>query len=163
MNKYIGISEDRLHHILSVAKECYEIAKSEGFNENFCRKMFMIGWNHDIGYEFSKTQIEHPKISSELIHQLLCFKTIYDTTIPPKTNHAIYYHGQLPDESLLFNDEWRILNIADLTIDSKGNKVGIRKRLEDIKNRYGKHSNQYIMASELAVKIGLIDNKSGQK
>lgn len=156
MSEYIGISENKLHHILSVARECYRIAKEEGFNEDFCRKMFMIGWNHDVGYEFSKKSKGHSKISSELIYQMICFKEIYDTPISSKTNHAIYYHGQLPDESLLFNDEWRILNIADLTIDSKGNKVSIDNRLNDIQSRYGKDSEQYNMILDIANKIGLI-------
>ena len=45
VNNYIGISEDRLHHMLGVARECYKLAQDMGYNEDFCRRMFMIGWN----------------------------------------------------------------------------------------------------------------------
>ena len=159
-NEYIGISEDRLHHILGVARKCYKIAKAEMRSEDFCRKMFMIGWMHDIGYEFSKVQEEHPHISSELLHQLVCGNTIYDTSGSTKTNHAIYYHGTYPNEDLQSNDEWRILNIADLSIDSKGNDVGVIARLSEIKARYGEHSNQYLTASDIAVRIGIIDRNT---
>ena len=155
MDKYIGISEERLHHILNVARECYKIAKSEGFHEDFCRKMFMIGWNHDVGYEFSVTQEEHPKISSEMIHQMVGINNVYDVLISKKANDAIYYHGKCPDESLKRVNEWRILNIADMTIDSKGNKVTVSQRLDDIKNRYGEDSDQYLTAYDIACQIGL--------
>ena len=158
MNNYIGISEDRLHHILGVARESYQIAKDKGYDEVFCKKMFMIGWNHDVGYEFAKEQTEHPQISSEMVHSLVCINKIYDTPISTKTNHAINYHGCYPDKSIKDNKEWIILNIADLTIDSKGNKVDIMQRLEDIKNRYG--SNQYLTACDIAVQVGLIDRNS---
>ena len=43
---YIGISENRLHHILGVARKAYKIAKDMGKDENFCRKCFMLGWIH---------------------------------------------------------------------------------------------------------------------
>ena len=155
-DKYIGISDDRLHHILGVARKCYKIAKEEGFDEDFCRKMFMIGWNHDVGYEFSKIQTEHPKISSVLLHQMMYFKTINDISVPLKTNYAIYYHGKIPDESIMFNDEWRILNIADMTIDSKGNEVSVDKRLEEIKERYKEDSKQYTDAINICKELKLI-------
>ena len=69
MDKYIGISEDRLHHIIGVARKAYQLAKSMDCDEDFARKMFMVGWVHDVGYEFSKEQAEHPGISSEMLHQ----------------------------------------------------------------------------------------------
>ncbi len=39
----IGISEDRLHHIIGVARKAYSIAKEMGYDENFARRMWMIG------------------------------------------------------------------------------------------------------------------------
>ena len=59
MGKYIGISDNRLRHSIGVARKAYQIAKDMGKDEDFCRKMFMLGYIHDIGYEFSKTQSEH--------------------------------------------------------------------------------------------------------
>ena len=55
---------------------------------------------------------------------------------------------------------WKILNIADMTIDSKGNKVDVMQRLEDIKLRYGEYSNQYLTACDVAVQVGLVDRNS---
>lgn len=48
------IDNNRLQHIIGVARKCYSIAKSHGHNEDFCKKMFMLGWCHDIGYEFDR-------------------------------------------------------------------------------------------------------------
>ena len=64
---YIGISENRIHHILGVARKAYKIAKDMGFEEDFCRRCFMLGWIHDVGYEFAEKQSEHPDISAEML------------------------------------------------------------------------------------------------
>ncbi len=155
MDDYIGISEDRLHHIIGVARKAYQIAKDMGCDEEFARKMFMIGWVHDVGYEFSKEQSEHPKISSEMLHQLVCSNKTYDTSVSLKTNHAIYYHGLYPDEALGYNLEWKIINMADMQVDSKGKEVDVMDRLNDIKERYGKYSDQYLTACDICYRIGL--------
>ncbi len=152
---FIGISEDRLHHMIGVARKAYKIAKDMGCDENFARKMFMVGWIHDVGYEFSENWSDHPKVSSELFHQLVCCYEIYDTPVSLKTNHAIYYHGLYPDESIELNLEWKIINMADMLIDSKGNEVTVSQRLKDIKNRYGEHSDQYLTACDICYRIGL--------
>lgn len=145
---YIGISDDRLHHIIGVARECYNIAKSYDKDEDFCRKMFLIGYLHDVGYEFSTTQAEHPDISEKIL-MLLGFQN--DKI--GEALHAIKYHGRYTKHSTL---EWKILNIADMTINSKGNKVTVYERLEDIKSRYGEHSDQYLTAYDIASQVGLI-------
>jgi len=155
MSEYIGISENKLHHILGVARKCYKIAKEEGYDEDFCRKMFMIGWNHDVGYEFAKTPKEHPEISSEMIHQMIYVNDTYDMRISLKTDYAIYYHGKYPNEDIEKNAEWRILNLADMQVDSKGNEVNVIDRLNDIKERYGEHSDQYLTSCDICYRIGL--------
>jgi len=156
MNEYIGISEDKLHHILGVARKAYKIAKDMGCTEDFARKMFMIGWVHDVGYEFSKEASDHPRISSGLVHQLICSRQVYDMQMSLKTNYAIFYHGAFPDESLINNIEWRIINMADMMIDSKGNEVTVKERLSEIKARYGEDSDQYIVANKICRILGLI-------
>ena len=80
MEDYIGISEDRLHHILGVARKAYKIAKEEGFDEDFARKMFMIGWLHDIGYEFSKEPDNHAEESVNLLLGILDDIQYFETT-----------------------------------------------------------------------------------
>lgn len=145
MLKNIGISNDRLFHILSVARKCYEIAKKEGFKEDFCRKMWLIGWLHDIGYEFTTEKEKHPDISVELM-QNLCID-ISDINI-----NAIKYHGKYPEK---ITDEWRILNMTDMLIDSKGNDVGVMARLEDIEYRFGRYSDIYLTACDVTYLCGL--------
>lgn len=100
MQEYVGVTEDRLHHILGVARKAYKIAKELGYDEDFCRKMFMIGWIHDIGYEFSKNQTDHPSVSFDLVCRLVCADNSYDIPISPSTIHAISRHGMYPSEGV---------------------------------------------------------------
>ena len=90
----------------------------------------MLGYVHDIGYQFG-TNENHNVIGGNML----------------KNNNykywqEVYYHG-VPDSKYksLYLD---ILNTADMMIDKYGNDVGFDKRLEDIKTRYGKDSIQYI-------------------
>lgn len=154
MCEYISISENRLHHILGVARECYSIAKTKGYDENFCKRMFMIGWIHDVGYEFSKSQSEHPTVSEELLKLI---NVTNNTKESSKVLHSIGKHGLYTKTK---SAEWVILNMADMTIDSKGNKVGVMQRFEDIKNNYGEFSNQYLTACDICIQIGLIDKNT---
>ena len=168
IDKYIGISEDRLHHILGVARKCYQIAKDMGKDENFCRKMFMIGWCHDVGYEFSKSQSDHPDVGAEMYRNMTNgnFGPIdeFDFAKMPisarQSYDAIKKHGKYTEDK---TDEWKILNIADMTIDSKGNDVDVMDRLDDIKSRYGEHSDQYLTACDICIQIGLVDRNSMER
>ena len=146
---YIGISEDRLHHILGVARKSYSIAKEMNFDESFCRRMFMLGWMHDIGYEFSKTQSEHPDISSEL---LLALGDALSDKLWADAVSAIKSHGRYTENETI---EWKILNMADMQVDSKGKEVTVSQRLDDIKDRYGEYSDQYLTACDICYRIGL--------
>ena len=162
MSKYIGISENKLKHSIGVARKCYQIAKNEGFDEIFCRKMFMIGWCHDVGYEFSETHSEHPDISAEMFSCMISddtvsyvdadHKEVSDT--PHKTYNAIKEHGIYTENK---TDEWRILNMADMQINHKGKEVDVVTRLNGIKNRYGEHSEQYLTACDICYQIGLTE------
>ena len=150
------ISDDRIHHILAVARRCYDISKEAGCSEYFARKMFMIGYLHDVGYEFSEIQGEQKDISCDLILSL--------GEIDKKVIHAIKNHGKNVENSL----ESQILNQANLEIDHKGRFVGCQKRLEDMKKRYGEDSTQYIDSYKLALKLKLIkgdfyENKESER
>ncbi len=146
----IGISEYRLHHILGVARKAYAIAKLRGHNEDFARKMFMIGWCHDVGYEFSKERSEHPNKSATMI--MLLNDSCVSSDLRQKSVSAVKYHGKYIKEE---TEEWRILNIADLLIDYDGKEVDVHKRLEGIKERYGEYSDQYLNACEISYRVGL--------
>lgn len=148
--KFIGISENRLHHILDVARKAYKIAKDMGFEEDFCRRCFMLGWIHDVGYEFAENQSEHPDISAKML--LLINEDTVASDLKKPFYKAIKEHGKYPSE---MTEEYRILNMEDMLVDSKGNEVTVSQRLEDIKNRYGEHSIQYLTACDICYRIGL--------
>ena len=148
---FIGISEDRLHHCLGVARKCYALAKSEDFPEEFCRRMFTIGWNHDIGYEFAIDKAEHPVVSEALLKSIGMANDSRDSS---KTLHAIRLHGR---NATVKSSEWRILNMADMLIDSKGNEVTASQRLKDIATRFGEDSREFKQATELCELLQLVE------
>ncbi len=165
---FIGISEDRLHHIMGVARKAYKIAKDMGYDERFCRRCFMLGWIHDIGYEFSEKHSEHPYVSEDLLRTLGdAFGVI--TEFPRDKNGAISSSAPYNQEWVnalsavrdhgLYTEnetaEWKILNMADMQVDGNGKEVTVSQRLEDIKNRYGEHSDQYLTACDICYRIGL--------
>jgi len=87
-----------------------EIGKECNLNDNELQDLFVLGFNHDIGYEYGNNS-DHEHIGGE------------------------------------------ILNKADMQIDKYGDDVGYTKRLEDIKNRYGKNSVTYKNAEILVSKL----------
>ena len=130
------MDKDRLNHSLAVANKMVEIGKDLNLKESDLQDLFVLGYNHDIGYEFCTDNLKHNIIGGELL----------------KNNgykywKEVYYHGN-PDaeyKSLFL----KILNMADMKIDKYGNDVGYEKRLEDIKARYGEDSIQYINANKV--------------
>jgi len=130
------MDNDRLKHSIAVARKMVEIAKIKGMLADEIEICFIIGYNHDIGYEYAKNGINHNKIGGEILKK-----------IGFKYWKEIYYHG-------ISNSEYHskyldILNQADMQIDRYGNDVGYTKRLEDKKNRYGQQSSIYKNCEEL--------------
>lgn len=124
------MDNDRLKHSYAVAKRMMEIAKEYNLSEEDIKNCFLIGLNHDIGYEFATNGIDHNKIGGQLLK---------DNRF--KYWQEVYYHGDIDcTYDSIFLD---ILNKADMQIDKYGNDVGYDKRLEDIKDRYGKDSITY--------------------
>ncbi|MBR4110493.1 MAG: HD domain-containing protein [Clostridia bacterium] len=126
----------RLNHSFAVANKMIEIGKKFKLGESELQDLFILGYNHDIGYEFSIDKTEHNIIGGQIL----------------KNNgykywKEVYYHGNPNAE---YNSLFlKILNMADMQIDKYGNDVGFDKRLEDIKNRYGEDSIQYINAKSV--------------
>ena len=147
---YIGISDDRLRHILGVARKAYKIAKEMGKTEDFSRKMFMLGWCHDVGYEFSETQEQHAAESAKML--LLLEDSCVVSDLQKNAYKAIKNHGLYTSE---MTDEYKILCMADMQVDSKGNEVDVATRLESIKERYGEYSDQYLTSCDVCYSIGL--------
>lgn len=121
---------DRIKHSLSVANKMVEIGKNLNLKESDLQDLFILGYNHDIGYDFCSDKKEHNILGGEIL----------------KNNgykywKEVYYHGNPNSE---YQSQFlKILNMADMQIDKYGNDVGYEKRLEDIKNRYGEDSIQY--------------------
>lgn len=121
---------DRLKHSIAVARKMVEIAKKFNLNEEEIKNCFIIGYNHDVGYEFTINGINHNIIGGELLKNSNF-----------KYWREIYYHGEINNEyQSIYLD---ILNQADMQIYKYGNDVGYDKRLEDVMNRYGEDSEVY--------------------
>lgn len=140
----IGISNNKTQHSLAVAKKMKKMAESMlPPPKETCQDMFLLGYLHDIGYEFVDKPEEHAKIGGELLRSQ-----------GYKYWKEVYCHGD-PNTDYS-SDALTLLNIADLSVDAQGRDVGVEARLEDIKNRYGEDSKQFLEAEMLAKKIGLI-------
>ncbi len=136
------IGDNRAKHIMSVASMCYTIAKEKGLEELDCKKAFMVGYLHDVGYAFSKYNKEHPTVGCELLE--LC------GDISDEILNAIKYHGT-PDTNQ--TTLLQILNEADMQVNGLGEVVSICERIEDIGNRYGIQSSEYLNACKIANQI----------
>ena len=124
------MDNDRLKHSYAVANKMVELGKEKGLTDEQLQELFLLGYVHDIGYQFG-TNDNHNVIGGNMLK---------DNNY--KYWQEVYYHG-VPDSKYksLYLD---ILNTADMMIDKYGNDVCFDKRLEDIKKRYGKDSIQYI-------------------
>lgn len=120
---------DRMKHSLAVARKMVEIGNKLELNKEQLHELFILGFNHDIGYEFG-TNESHNIIGGNMLKN-----SGY------KYWQEVYYHGN-PEAGYnsLYLD---ILNEADMKINKYGEDVGYEKRLEDIRNRYGSDAVQY--------------------
>lgn len=73
---------DRLKHSLAVARKMVEIAKLNKLSDIEIKNCFVIGYNHDIGYQFVEDGVNHNKIAGEILKQT-GFKYWKE----------VYYHG----------------------------------------------------------------------
>lgn len=129
------IDNDRLNHSIAVSRKMVEIGKSYNLNEEQLQELFVLGYNHDIGYEYGDNE-KHRIVGGNILKE-----SNY------KYWKEVYYHGEINCEyHSLYLD---ILNKADMQINKYGKDVGYEKRLEDIKLRYGEDSNIYKKAKIL--------------
>lgn len=126
---------DRMKHSLAVAEKMMELGKEKQLSEKELQDLFILGINHDIGYEFGNRE-NHNTVGGNIL----------------KNNgykywQEVYWHGNSKAEyNSIYLD---ILNEADLSINRYGEDVGHEKRLEDIKNKYGIDSIQYSNSLEI--------------
>ena len=130
------MDNDRLKHSISVGRKMVEIGKELNLPNNELKELFLLGYNHDIGYEFVEKGVNHNTVGGNILKE-----NGY------KYWQEVYNHGELNSDykSLYLS----ILNKADMQIDKYGNDVGYDKRLEDIRSRYGSDSMVYKKAEQL--------------
>lgn len=127
---------DRLLHSIGVARKMVKIAKEKKLSLEQQQELFILGFNHDIGYEYPSETEEHQVLGANLLKSQ-----------GYKYWQEVYYHG-IPDveyESLYL----LILNQADMQVDKYGTEVGYERRLNDIKYRYGDKSPVYLNSKKL--------------
>ena len=133
------LDEDRLKHSLAVARKMVEIGKLYNMDEKQLKELFILGVNHDIGYEFGDNS-NHNEIGGNILKE-----NGY------KYWKEVYYHGKI---NTSFSSQYLdILNMADMQINKYGEDVGFEERLKDIKNRYGEDSLTYKNAEILVKNI----------
>lgn len=131
------ITEDRLHHIIGVARKAYKVAKKLGANEDFAREMFTLGWNHDIGYEFDPST-----------HESVGYVMLKNWTY----SEYIKTHGKVSD-NITYDLIWFIINYADMTTSPTGTDVTLDERLVEIAGRYGTEHIWYIESKAICDKL----------
>lgn len=137
MKKILG----RLKHSFRVAEKMKQaIENNPQLCDSTAEEMFLLGFLHDIGYNFVAKQEEHENEAGELLR-----KEDY------KFWKDVYYHGTPASEYK--SPELELLNWADMTVNQKGCDVTPEERLEDIARRYGIESIQYINAALLKEEI----------
>lgn len=158
------IDDNRLRHIYAVACRCREIAREMGEPEDFQQQMFLLGWLHDVGYEFSEN----------LSHGYVAYKMLEDSRLLHagygyKYKNEIRLHG-LPMDATernhdIFGNPYSkpfkskaldILNMADLQTAPNGARVTAQERLEIASFDYGRQSLQYTNMYKLCKELELI-------
>lgn len=129
------MTNERANHTWAVARKMVEIGKEKNLSEEEQEDLFVLGINHDIGYQFGNN--ENPnELGAEFLKE-----NGY------KYWKEVYYHGKPNTEySSMYLD---ILNEADMKINKEGQEVSYEERLDDIADRYGKESIQYQNAKKV--------------
>ena len=145
------ITKDRVEHSVWVAKRCREIARERGLEGSMQEEMFLLGWLHDTGYEFTTAEYHH-RTGGEMAR-----RTGF------RYWREIRVHGfpkGHPQRQILGRDYCSealdILNEADLTTLPDGRRCTARERLDELKTRgYAEDSEKYRNAETLAAELGL--------
>lgn len=139
------ITDERMKHMLGVARQCYSLAKEQGCTEAVSRDFFLMGLLHDIGYEFTDEQEKHAQIGYEMLEHVI-------GSSPYSYINIIESIGRHGDSTYkLENTPLRlaILNRADMTTDNAGNPCTVDEKLREIAEHHGINSFEYKRAMEL--------------
>ena len=127
---------NRAIHSLSVAKL---MAKFSHLINRHPEDMFLLGYIHDIGYAIGGENSNHNLYGGKLLMQ---------NNYP--YSKEILNHGIITDYN---SDELTLLNICDMSVNSKGEIVTFENRKKDIAERYGINSKEIQKFDALRTKI----------
>lgn len=133
------ITEDKIAHCKAVAEHMKKVARIQGKDDLTADIYYVVGLLHDIGYLRGRKEHE---INGAVILKAMGMKDEYVQTI--------LNHGTNP-YTLKINEQTDILialQDADMSVDKYGRDAGFKKRLEDIKLRYGADSEAYDTATK---------------
>ena len=114
------ITDDKAMHMLGVARRMREYALEDGADEKRAEEAFVVGWLHDIGYEFT-SKANHENYGADILERM---------NFPYADE--IRHHAEPGDGEML---GWLIK--ADMTVDHQGKFCTLEERLNGIKERYG--------------------------
>lgn len=140
-------------HSLGVAQMCARIAKRLGRDETFQREMFILGWLHDIGYEYG-TDNNHGEAGARMLmpHRYLYLNEVRYHGI--EMGHFRRRYGAGPYRSLVLD----ILNAADLQTAADGRPCTVQERLaEALAEGSGPGSARYDNILNVARELGMLD------
>lgn len=146
----MGMSVERMMHNVEVARKCYDIAKRDGYPETFCKKMWMIGYIHDVGYEFTSDYTKHAAMTMEVLN---AFDPVFNDSC---ALHSLALHDKANPGSTVNSVEWRILCTANLTTNTNGQTIDASVRIHDLLECYGELSPEYRSALKTAQQLGLV-------
>ena len=135
------ISKERMSHMHGVAEWMYEHAEEYGCENK--EEMYLLGLVHDIGYLYGGKK-GHEQNGAELLGLNTYYgKFVQAHRLTPR--EYMYNNGcfgsDIPNELILL---WT----ADMMVNSKGETVGFKARLEGIGERYGTTSESYQVCKE---------------
>lgn len=127
-----------MKHCLSVARKMQDIVEHNPEKYDISLEdAFLLGFLHDIGYEFAVDQKEHAKVGG-----LLLKRQNY------KYWQEVYYHG-IAQKEYESKELW-LLNYVDMITAPTGEYITVKQRIDDISYRYGEDSWQKKESVDLA-------------
>ncbi len=138
------IKESKLKHIMNVARIMAYLSPRLNLDP---KEMFVLGYLHDVGYEWIK------KTESSEGHGYNASVILENDNY--KYSPEVRFHGKT--NCLNMSVESRLLNWTDMHVNSKGEIVTFDERLLDIKKRYGETSHQYINSEAIVLGLKKLD------
>ena len=110
------MDEDRLKHSIAVARKMIEIGKKYKLNDDELQELFVLWFNHDIGYEYGDNS-NHAQLGGEILNKA-------DMQID-KYGNDVGYDKRLEDIKNRYGEESKTYGDAKILIEKlRGNYNG---------------------------------------